>query len=381
MCSPASFRCFATVVLLGLATAPAAARADDTLVVLGITSLEGDDEVARNLSGALRHAASQAHRWQVSDSEVTLAQMALAHGCGDEPDTSCLAQIASALQMQRIIFGILRREGSAFQLSLSLYDTGASQIERTVTERIPGSRTDIDDLREPARRLIAQLSGPLTGSLRVVANVPSASVAIDGANAGTTDAEGAFQADALPIGEHRVSVSAHGYETWTGAVTISRDTEMTLDAQLIAESAGGGGGGEQINWLGITLIGAGALSFGVSIYSWARIAAIQGTNEYDSYRRGWAGTPPSNVCNAARAGDLNGGSAARRDSVVSMCGEADTLEILQYVFLGIAVAAGATGAVFLITGIGVDGGSSEQAFMLTPSFGPGGASIDARLRF
>src|SRR5687768_10366687 len=108
-----------SVALLALALAPAVARADDSVVVLGITSMEGDDEIARNLTGALRHAASQVHGWQVSDSEVTLAQMSLAHGCGDTPDPDCLAQIASALASQRLVYGLLRREGDGFTLSLS----------------------------------------------------------------------------------------------------------------------------------------------------------------------------------------------------------------------------------------------------------------------
>lgn len=371
-----------TFALLALTLAPASARADDSVVILGITSMEGDDELARNLTGALRHAATQVHDWQVSDSEVTLAQMSLAHGCSDEPDPTCLAQISSALAAQRVVYGLLRRDGSAFTLSLSLYNASTGEIERTVTERIPGTRTDIDDLREPARRLVNQLSGPVTGALRVASNVPNATVSIDGARSGTTDAGGAFASSEVPVGEHEVTVSASGYETWTGTVAIARGTEMTLDAQLAeAAAGGGGGGGDSINWLGISLIGVGAIALGVSIYSWARISAIQSDSNYDAYRHGWIGAPPANVCEAARMGTPNAGVST--DTVAGLCNEADTLEVLQYVFLGVAVASGAAGAVFLLTGIGGGGGGgeSEQAFMLTPSFSPDGARVDARLRF
>lgn len=371
-----------SVALLALALAPAAARADDSVVVLGITSMEGDDEIARNLTGALRHSASQVHGWQVSDSEVTLAQMSLAHGCGDTPDPECLAQIASALAAQRLVYGLMRRDGDGFALSISVYDAGTGVIDRTVTERIPGSRTDIDDLRDPARSIIAQLSGPITGSLRIASNVPNATVAIDGSSAGTTDADGAFASSTVPVGEHEVTVSASGYDTWTGSITVVRGSEMTLDAPLV-QSTGpvdGGGGGPEINWLGISLIGVGVAALGVSIYSWVRIDAIQSDPQYDSYLRGWPGEVPPNVCTAARSGMTNGSTPPA--TVVGMCDEADALEIVQYVFLGVAIASGAAGAVFLATGIGGGGGGEgDQAFMLTPSFSPDGARVSARLRF
>src|SRR5262245_3970633 len=124
----------AAALFLGPALlAPGLAHAQTTVVVLGITSLEGDDELARNLTGALRNAASHVDGWQVSENEVTLAQMALAHGCSDEPDTGCLSQIASTLGTQVIVYGILRRAATrGFELSLSLYDAQTGHIERSV---------------------------------------------------------------------------------------------------------------------------------------------------------------------------------------------------------------------------------------------------------
>src|SRR5690606_5452275 len=147
-------------------------------------------------------------------------------------------------------------------------------------------------------------------------------------------------------------------------------------------AAGGGdsGGGPSINWAGIALIAAGALSFGVTIYSWARIEAIESDSQFNAYRSGWPDPPPPDVCASAEAGVMNGPTDPR--AVADLCSEASTLEVLQYVFLGVAVAAAGTGAVFLATGIGGGGGESESpSVSLLPSFGPEGGRLTARIRF
>jgi hypothetical protein len=358
---------------------PARAQADSTVVVLGITSVEGDDELARNLTGAVRNAAGRVDDWQVSDSEVTLAQMSLAHGCSDEPDTGCLAQIASTLGTQLIVYGILRRAstGRGVTIALSLYDTQTGHIERSVSETIPSSRTDIDDLRDPARRLVAGLSGPQTGALHVTSNVPDATVRIDGEQAGTTDSEGAFESATVPVGEHTVEVSREGYQPWTGTVTIATGHEMTLDAQLEQGGGGGGGGGiGALTGVGIGLLGLAAASFGVAVYTWVRIDEISRTGDYGRYRDL---TPVgNNVCADADANVMRG--SVSLDAVRSGCSEGATLEIVQAITL-IAAAASAGAGVALIV---IDGGSSssgEQAVTLTPSIGPDHAYLGARIAF
>src|SRR5690606_22646690 len=115
---------------------PGAAQAQSgaSLVVLGIRSVEGDDEFTRNLTGALRHAASQVAGWDVSDREVTLAQMALAHGC-DDPDPPCMAAIADSLEIQRVLYGDVRRTSAGdsfdFSINLHLFNGETDQIEHS----------------------------------------------------------------------------------------------------------------------------------------------------------------------------------------------------------------------------------------------------------
>ncbi|MDQ3032398.1 MAG: PEGA domain-containing protein [Myxococcota bacterium] len=387
-------RVLGSLAIVACTLAPAVARADASVMVLGITSPEGDDEFARNLTGAIRHEASQVDGWQVSDREVTLSQMSLAHGCADTPDAACLRQIATTLNAQRVVYGTVRRDSARdFQVTLSLFDAETGQIERSVEETLPGARTDIDDLRAPARTLVARLSGPQTGSLSVASNAPGATVRVDGDVAGTTDGDGNFEMPAIPVGPHRVQVSAEGREDWSGDVTIARGTDMTLDAELPegAGDPGGGGGGPSINWAGIALIAGGAAAFGVTIYTWSRLQAINDDPQYSGYLAAFEQTydpdgdgrttgPDRASCQSAASGDTLGGSVGPGvpGAVAGLCSEGDTLEVLQYVFLGVAIAAAGAGALLMI----LDGGDEgEPEVTLTPSFGPNGGTLGARVRF
>ena len=88
--------------------------ADSSVVVLGVRSLDGEDDQAREISAALRQAARKVEGFQVSDRDVSLAQMSLAHGC-DEPDARCMADIAATLKVDRLIYGTTARSGATFR--------------------------------------------------------------------------------------------------------------------------------------------------------------------------------------------------------------------------------------------------------------------------
>ena len=111
--------------------APALASARETVVILGIHSLDGDDELARNITGALRFRARQVDDWQISEREVTFAQMSLAYGC-DPPESACLTEIAEALEADHLIFGDVRRTSTGDQydyaLDISFFTRSNGQI-------------------------------------------------------------------------------------------------------------------------------------------------------------------------------------------------------------------------------------------------------------
>ena len=183
-------------LLVTLCSGPALAEAQTNVVVLGLSPIDGDAEVARNLTGALKHAASQNPDWRVSEREVSLAQMSIAHGC-QVPNASCLAEIAETLTTQALIYGTVGRSSTGDQydytVELRLFNAQTGAIEHTLTDRIPRGRSDIDDMRPVVMRYINELAGATPpGTLRIQVNVPDAPVMVDGQALGSTDAGGAL---------------------------------------------------------------------------------------------------------------------------------------------------------------------------------------------
>lgn len=355
-------------------SAPATASAQ-SVIVLGIRSLDGDDEFARNLTGALRHAASQVSDWEVSDREVTLAQMALAHGC-DDPNPSCMAEIADSLSAERVIYGDVRRTSAEaqfdFSVSLHLFNAESDQVERSVADTIPSIRTDIDDLREPVRRYVAELAGaPRTGTLRVVA-LPGAEIFVDGEAVGVADAEGQLVVEDLEPGTRNVRIAAEGHDAYTSQVALEPYEEASLEADLQAIGGGGGGGGGEFP-TGI-VVGAGLLAISVGlaagwIWSWNRVTnEIQNDPAFVSARAAQPETV-DNICATIAPGD------AGYNTVTGLCNEADTLEPLQFVFAVSAAAVAGVGLYFLLDGVMGADGDGEHAFLLVPTASPDGGGL------
>ncbi len=400
------FLAWATFGLL-LAFVPARAFADTTVIVLGIQSIEGDDDFARDLTGAIRHASEQVRGWNVSDREVSLSQMIVVHGCSDA-DAACMAAIAQALSAQRIIYGTVRRTSTGanyrFSVTVSIFNSESGGIENTVTDAIPREQAEIDFLRQRVRRYVTQLAGtPQVGSIAVRSSVPEAQVSIDGTPSGTT-AGGAFTATGIESGPHVVEVSAEGYRTFTHRVNVEVGAQAEVDATLEAVSDGGGheehpGGGFPFRpVIGWTAIGIGAVFGALSLFEAFTINSWNSTGPEENSRVGqWqqyrnAVPQGMDACEAARAGMVFAGNLMQRDTAKDVCDSADSMQTLQWVFAGISVAALAGGAVLLLIGGGGDDSPAERdpnatarlrepRLMLSPSIGPEGGSLSATLRF
>ncbi len=149
------------VALVGLTHVASAAAQNTTVAVLGLTSLEGDDAYAGNLSAALRRAASQVRGWSVTDRDVPLSRMELANGC-DATELTCLAQIANTMGVQRLVYGTMQHgEGTPmmYRIHIAFFDANTSTILHQMDVELSSARDDIDDMREPARRYVSELAG------------------------------------------------------------------------------------------------------------------------------------------------------------------------------------------------------------------------------
>jgi hypothetical protein len=371
----------AAVLVVGAVGTATTARAQEAVVVLGLTSLEGDDEFARNLSGALRHAATAVRGWSVSERDVALSQMELVHGC-ESSDPACMVLIAGTLNAQRIVYGTVSRSpmGSRYEFAVSVFsfNVATGEVDQRAQHNLPSTRTDIDDLRDPAREIIAEIANtPRAGTIRVTA-APGREVRIDGTLVGTTDSGGTFVAADVATGPHEVLVQDAAAQT----VTVTEGTEQLVAIATVTDGGGGGNQGPGVNWLAVALLAGAGVALVGAIYTWGRLLALSNDGEYNAYRTSLG---EMGVSGEVACADSSFALATPAMSTYArgVCSEGSTLEILQYVFLGVAVAAGATGIILLVLDSSSGGGEHQEqaALRLVPSAGPNGGSLALHLTF
>lgn len=405
----------------------AGAAAQSEVVVLGVRSVEGDDDVAHDLTTALREAAQEISAWQVSTTAVSMAQMALAHGC-EEVDVACLADIAKGLSADLVVYGTLRRNSARedfdFAFNLSLFNAASGAIQNSLDDTIVRRDTTKGALAPRAKRLIARLAGEEApaeeadaslGSLIVRSNVDNADVLINDQPVGTLQG-GMLQYDGLQEGMYRVELRAHGYAPFVKTVRVKAGERLDFEASMQIGADGSDPsleweseprpkeGGHSLRWLGWTLVGVGAVSAAGLVVSWSQIIRINNDDRLERYSgvvaeynrhelteaRDEEREPElyDDFCQSAAQGLPFDGefkdNSSKFKEVKDLCSDADTWEVLQYVFMGTAIAAGGTGIVLLLTA--GDGGSERAAhepprFALTPQVGPERAGLQATLRF
>lgn len=269
---------FCVLVLSTLLTAfPASAQGGERVFVLGIRSLEGDDDLARSLTGAIRSSAGSVPTWDTQPQEITLAQMTMVHGC-DEPDTPCMQAISQELEASKIVYATLRRTSSEdnhdYVIAVYLFDDAQNTIVEQLTDTIPRSDRGISSLRQRADRYIAQLAGlQRFGTLRVETGQPNADVFIDGELAGQTDESGFLTIPDLPEGEHALRVEADGFDDFDTTVNVPADSVHNVRTQLLGE---GVAAGTDLRWIP----GAAATAGGLALL----LAAIPSSRTVTDYR-------------------------------------------------------------------------------------------------
>jgi hypothetical protein len=388
------------------------ALADARVLVLGMRSIEGDDELANALTEQLRSVARSVDGWKVSDTAVSMAQMSLAHGC-DELDAACLAEIAQSLQVERVVFGTIRRTSArddhAFAIMLSLFDAQSGEIARQIDDTITQDQIDTNSLSTHAQRMVERLLSVSTGgAIAVQANVTDATVTINGQAVGQTR-EGALRIEGLQAGQYRVEVAKPGYQSHVSTVSVNDGADTSLAAVLTQAGAPPPQApyvddsiddhahhhGTNLRWLGWTLVGVGGAAVIGTFASMAVVADINNDALYEDYRDAVArgndkvrasGRPDevvTDVCDAADAGSRYDFSEANYQKVADLCSKGATFEVLQWVFLGTAVAAGGTGAYLILSASDDESEEPSEAARLriTPSIGPGHAALSATLRF
>ena len=318
------------LLLLGVLSAHARAEAQ-ALAILGIGS-DDDEVVAASLTDALRYEAQRDGSARISDTHVSLLQMTLAEDC-DIEQVQCRTQIAKALDVEQVIYGVLRRKPSGgYEVDLHMFAAqgGETQAHRAIADGETGRVA----LRVHAHALLGALEGVF---------------ADDASN--TDEMSGGARAD---------------------AATPASEAPPADDASQGSN-----------DWLGYTLLGVAGVSLGLTAFSWSQIHAAADDGDFKTYRMAVGQMKPSirDVCDEAEGGRAYGVSAQTLANANSACSRGNTYERLQFVFVGAMLLSAGIGAYFLLD----DDGSSEHArqdrtrFALEPSVTPHSAFLNARL--
>jgi hypothetical protein len=394
--------------LMAIAAAVAApVRADGSAVtVLGVRSLDGEDQLERRVSQALRVSARSVEGYKVSEREVSLAQMSLAHGC-EEVDAACLTEIASTLSADRLLYGNLVRSGDKVRITLFNFNAASGAIESSAERSVLATQLAEPSLGQITTALVLRLSGKGSnglGALRVTGNRPGAQVAVDGKPSGELDASGELVISQVSEGPHTVSVvTSDGRDRRELSVDVRADTTTTLRALLTPpqppvtqldgdeqadDDDGPASDKRQLKRiLGWSSVGVAAGFAAATVYSWVKMLKISRNEDLNSYSEEFPrpGEPggTSDACREATEGhfakdpESTPMQRALEKTAADQCKQADKLEKLQYVFLGGTLAFAGVGTWLLVS----SRKSTEKSLSISPSFSPHQASLRASLRF
>lgn len=389
----------------------APARADTTVASLGVRSLDGESDLERRLSVALRSAASTLAGWSVGKREASLEQMKLALGC-DETDAPCLSEVVKTLGVQRLVFGSVAGSGSGLDLTVNQFDATDKRLRSASARGLKPAQLRGPSSRDAVLALLSQINQveapspppPATGQLRIHGDLPDAQIVVDGEAQGTLDDLGNLTLELAP-GRHVVHATGEAVapaEEQVAIVEPGQTAFLTLDIVPTAaepeaeplpvipepvsepEPRPRHTTRRAFGWMSLGLGTAFAIA---TIYSWVRIERINDDPDFLAYRaafpRAGSTNGVGNVCPRAARGELamtNSSKAELEQRANDLCNEADTLQALQYVFLGGALVGAGVGTYLLVSARRMERGEAAS-LSLAPRFGFQSASLEARLRF
>jgi hypothetical protein len=312
---------------------PAAAEGRKQVAVLALESDMVTDDVAKGLRQAVCDALSARPDWEVHETQVSLAQLSFAHDCvPTEP--ACLRAITEQFHLDSLVFGRISRRDEEIVVHVSRFEPAAGAVERSADASFPRSTVTPEVLAWQGRALTSELFD--AGSLQLASQQPAA------------DASLKLMPAATPAADSGVS------------------------GRVVA---------------GYALLGAAAVSVGLSVFSFVQIQNAQDDDGFNAYRRAVGRMQPDvqDVCAEVDSGERYDVSDANFERSVISCNRGKTYQLLQFVFLGSALVTGGLGAYFLLDDSAERARAQQksrlQALTLQPRFGRSSAELNATLRF
>jgi hypothetical protein len=191
--------------------------------------------------------------------------------------------------------------------------------------------------------------------------------------------------DAQASGVQRAPQTAAAQQPQRRMVRIP-EAEWQRLKRLQAEDERTGGSEGTPAWPGYALLGLGAVATGLAIYSNLRMRDVQNVPLWREYAVAVGATMPgfADICTAAEQDLRAGFDADDVGAVRDICDEGNTLEVLQWVFAGTALASFGVGAAWLLWIADDDDANASAArtpaLSLQPALGRGFGGASLRLR-
>lgn len=302
---------------------------EPAVAVPGIRALDGDDDIAHELTGWLRAGTSAVEGWRLHTAVVSLEQLMLVHDC-ESPGEDCLARIVSTLGADGLVSGSLRRveadraEGDYdFEVSLFVFDAETGRIENTSLVRIDRTKSTPEELAVLGQQEVARL-----------AEAPF-------------DQLGQEQATQLRLSRDGVP------PIQPSAPTIDRGSAFPA-------------------WPAAVSYTGAAVFFGLTAWSWTTIKGVEQDPSFE-LARAIAGPGVGDVCTA--------GTDFGVEDLDALCSKANTQEALQWIFLSMGVASVGLGTWLLVKSIKSKRSADRARLELAPIAGKKLGGVSARLKF
>ncbi|HEX7481754.1 MAG TPA: hypothetical protein VF331_28365 [Polyangiales bacterium] len=306
--------------LLGVLCSVSSVHADSSKVaVLALASDRAGDKLCAEFSDALRDQLKASEGYELDDARASLDQLGMAQDCDVTAD-DCLATIAKRLAVHGFVYGTISVAASGeLTVRANLFDTASASVQQTASVTLSKKDASAAEIKDRARSLADELLGRRHAVLR------SELLPVEGGAAAASASES--RADAA-------AEAAPHAEPDLGPQEPPRS--RGLSARRVA---------------GFALLGTAAVSVGLSALSFVEIDRAQGDQAYDNYRRAVGAMNPkaSDVCSEADASKAYGVDARSLGAVRDKCSLGKTYEVLQFVFMGTALASGALSAYFLLS--------------------------------
>lgn len=226
---------FSTQIARGAAPDKPAEKASHALFRLDPLGIEPDivDQLERILRVELERVLGQTLPSRAAIEAVAAQNPKLA-GCTADP--ACLAPLARALKVTRVVAGNVGGLAGSYVVNLKLVDAADARELRRVTATLRGSPAElIDEIRVAAYRLVAPEK--LTGDVAVLSDVPGAMVELDGRTVGITPL--ARPIEKVLVGVHKLTVRREGFSTFAEDVPVrfQKTTQVVVRQSAVTARA------------------------------------------------------------------------------------------------------------------------------------------------